>query len=65
MAYANETKELLLGVPSELIDGHGAVSAQVARAMALAAGTRTGATLAVAVTGVSGPGAERRRSPWV
>ncbi len=63
VAYANETKELLLGVPSELIDGHGAVSAQVARAMALAAGTRTGATLAVAVTGVSGPGGGTEAKP--
>ena len=63
VAYANETKERLLGVSSELIDGHGAVSAQVARAMAQGARERTGADMAVAVTGVSGPGGGTEAKP--
>lgn len=63
VAYANETKERLLGVPAELIAAHGAVSAQVARSMALAAVAATGAALAVAVTGVSGPGGGSKAKP--
>jgi PncC family amidohydrolase len=63
VAYANETKRLLLGVPSELIDGHGAVSAQVARAMAQGVRDRIGADMAVAVTGVSGPGGGTEAKP--
>ncbi|HEX7496587.1 MAG TPA: CinA family protein [Candidatus Limnocylindrales bacterium] len=55
VAYANETKELLLGVSADLLAAHGAVSAQVARAMAQGATARSGASLAVAITGVSGP----------
>lgn len=56
VSYANEAKVRLLGVPEEQIAAHGGVSAQVARSMALGALERTGADLAVAVTGVSGPG---------
>src|SRR5664280_1034773 len=56
VAYANETKELFLGVSAELLAAYGAVSAQAARAMAQGASARTGSSLAVAVTGVSGPG---------
>ena len=56
VSYANEVKVRLLGVPEEGLAAHGAVSAQVARSMALGALSRTGADLAVAVTGVSGPG---------
>jgi PncC family amidohydrolase len=56
VSYANEAKVRLLGVPEEQLAAHGAVSAQVARSMALGARDRTGADLAVAVTGVSGPG---------
>jgi nicotinamide-nucleotide amidase len=63
VAYANLTKERLLGVPAELIAAHGAVSAQVARSMALGAVAATGATLAVAVTGVSGPGGGTEAKP--
>ncbi len=46
----------MLGVPDELIAAHGAVSAEVARAMALGAVDRSLADVAVAVTGVAGPG---------
>jgi PncC family amidohydrolase len=63
VAYANETKELLLGVSADLLAAHGAVSAQAARAMAQGATARTGASLAVAVTGVSGPGGGTAAKP--
>lgn len=56
VSYSNESKQGFLGVPAEQLAAHGAVSAQVARSMALGALARTGADLAVAVTGVSGPG---------
>jgi PncC family amidohydrolase len=55
VAYADEVKAGLLGVPSEALRAHGAVSAQVAVAMALGARTRIGADLAVSVTGIAGP----------
>jgi PncC family amidohydrolase len=56
VAYADQAKVALLGVPEAMIEAHGAVSAQVARAMATAARDRFSSTLAVAVTGVAGPG---------
>ena len=56
VAYANEAKVALLGVAPELIDEHGAVSAEVAEAMAAGAIARFGADTAVAITGVAGPG---------
>ena len=55
VAYANEVKEGGLGVSAELIAEHGAVSAEVAAAMAAGARERLGADIAVAVTGVAGP----------
>jgi PncC family amidohydrolase len=63
VAYANEAKSGLLGVPVELLEAHGAVSAQVARAMALGARDRLGVDLAVAVTGVAGPGGGTAAKP--
>jgi nicotinamide-nucleotide amidase len=63
VAYADETKGLLLDVSAELIAAHGAVSAQVARAMAQGACARTRASIAVAVTGVSGPGGGTAAKP--
>jgi PncC family amidohydrolase len=56
VSYADEAKTRLLGVPEDQLAAHGAVSAQVARSMASGALSRTGADLAVAVTGVAGPG---------
>ncbi len=55
VAYANEAKRDLLGVPEALLREHGAVSAPVARAMAEGARARFGADLALATTGISGP----------
>lgn len=56
VAYSDALKRALLGVDDALLASHGAVSAQVAVAMARGARARLGAELAVAVTGISGPG---------
>jgi len=60
VTYSNEAKTELIGVPAALIAAHGAVSRDVAIAMAEGACARTrhgtGGALAVAVTGVAGPG---------
>lgn len=56
VTYSNEAKTELLGVDTQLIETHGAVSAQVAHAMAAGAVTRSHAQVTVAVTGVAGPG---------
>jgi PncC family amidohydrolase len=55
VAYANAAKTALLGVPEGTIDAHGAVSAQVARAMAEGCQARVGASLVAAITGIAGP----------
>ena len=55
VAYADEAKRDLLGVPDDILAAHGAVSAQVARAMAVGARDRLGVDLAAAVTGIAGP----------
>ncbi len=55
VAYSNEAKRDLLGVPATLLDRYGAVSEPVARSMAEGALGRFGADLAVAITGISGP----------
>jgi nicotinamide-nucleotide amidase len=56
VTYTNQAKTDLLGVPPALIAAHGAVSEEVARAMAQGARSRAGVTLAVAITGIAGPG---------
>ena len=56
VTYSNEAKTDLLGVDAALIAAHGAVSEPVARAMAAGAVARSRAQVAVAVTGVAGPG---------
>jgi nicotinamide-nucleotide amidase len=56
VSYADEVKESLLAVPLPSLKAHGAVSEEVARAMAEGARRAIGADVAVAVTGVAGPG---------
>jgi competence/damage-inducible protein CinA-like protein len=55
-AYANSAKEQLLGVPAEMLAEHGAVSPEVAVALAEGARARFGADIGVGITGVAGPG---------
>jgi nicotinamide-nucleotide amidase len=55
VTYANEAKMSELGVPADLLEKHGAVSAEVARAMAEGALRKSGADIAVAITGIAGP----------
>ena len=55
VSYADTAKASLLGVPAEVLAAHGAVSAQVGRAMAEGVRERFAADLAAAVTGVAGP----------
>jgi nicotinamide-nucleotide amidase len=55
VTYSNEAKTELLGVDKALIDRHGAVSEEVARAMALGAVAHSKALVAVSVTGIAGP----------
>jgi len=55
VTYSNESKVRRLGVPISVLKSQGAVSEAVARAMALGALRRSGAKVAVAVTGIAGP----------
>jgi PncC family amidohydrolase len=55
VSYSNASKEALLDVPTHVLEAHGAVSAQVAMAMATGARAKFGATLAASITGVAGP----------
>jgi nicotinamide-nucleotide amidase len=62
-AYSNRVKHDLLGVGDDLLDTYGAVSVEVARAMAVGARERLGVDVAVAVTGVAGPGGGTPEKP--
>src|SRR5262249_47921668 len=63
VTYSNEAKMELLGVPVAMLDQYGAVSEPVARAMARGALAHSHANLAVAVTGVAGPGGGSAAKP--
>jgi len=63
IVYSNEAKQRLLAVPAVFLRDHGAVSEPVAQAMALGALHRCAAQLAVAVTGIAGPGGGSAAKP--
>lgn len=63
VTYDNRAKIEMIGVPAELIEKHGAVSEQVARAMAEGALRTAGVDMAIAVTGVAGPGGGSESKP--
>ena len=69
VTYANEAKHDILGVSQEALDKYGAVSEEVARAMAEGALKVSGADVAAAVTGIAGPGGGSEEKPvgtvWV
>ncbi len=63
VAYADEVKVSALGVPRELLEQHGAVSAEVAAAMARCVRDRLGADVGIGVTGIAGPGGATPEKP--
>lgn len=63
VTYSNKAKNEMLGVPMALIDTHGAVSREVALAMVAGALANSPADIAVAVTGVAGPGGGTATKP--
>jgi nicotinamide-nucleotide amidase len=63
VTYSNKAKTDMLGVPETLLAEHGAVSAPVAAAMAEGALARSGAQIAVSVTGIAGPGGGSAAKP--
>ncbi|MGN6274605.1 MAG: competence/damage-inducible protein A [Solirubrobacterales bacterium] len=63
VAYSNEAKAELLGVDPDLIEAKGAVSPEVAEAMAIGALERFGADVAVSITGIAGPGGGSEEKP--
>ena len=63
VSYTNTVKARLLGVPSRILEEYGAVSRETALAMAAGVRERTGADLAVSVTGICGPASDERNTP--
>jgi nicotinamide-nucleotide amidase len=63
VTYSNEAKEAMLGVPAATLKRHGAVSAETAAAMAAGALKNSQADLAVAITGIAGPGGGSKAKP--
>lgn len=63
VTYSNAAKSRMIGVPSRMIEDHGAVSAPVARAMADGARNTARTDLAVSITGIAGPDGGTERKP--
>lgn len=63
VVYSNELKTDFAGVPSELIEAHGAVSAEVAEALAQGIRKRVGSSMGVGITGIAGPGGGSETKP--
>ncbi len=63
VTYSNAAKQSMLGVPATLLDRHGAVSREVAEAMARGALAQSPVDLAVAITGIAGPGGGNAEKP--
>jgi nicotinamide-nucleotide amidase len=63
VTYSRRMKTELLGVPAEILEEFGTVSAETAEAMAAGARRRTGATWAISVTGNAGPGTDGEQAP--
>lgn len=63
VTYANAAKMAMIGVPQKVLNAHGAVSEKTVRAMAEGALTKSGCNIAVAVTGIAGPGGGTAHKP--
>ena len=63
VTYSNAAKEAMLGVPPAVLDRHGAVSRETAEAMATGALASSQADIAVAITGIAGPGGGSAEKP--
>ncbi len=63
VAYSNEAKVNLVGVPEKMVRDHGAVSREVAEALAVGARARFGAHVGVGITGIAGPGGGTPEKP--
>jgi nicotinamide-nucleotide amidase len=63
VVYSNEAKTALAGVPASMIEAHGAVSPEVARALAAGARSRLGTDLGIGITGIAGPGGGSPEKP--
>ncbi|MDX9872710.1 MAG: competence/damage-inducible protein A [Clostridia bacterium] len=63
IAYSNEIKEKLLGVPAAILEKHGAVSEETARAMAAGVRKVTGSSVGIGVTGIAGPDGGTKEKP--
>ncbi|HNX90867.1 MAG TPA: CinA family protein [Candidatus Omnitrophota bacterium] len=63
VSYSNEVKSGVLGVPGSMIKKYGAVSAEVAKAMAIGVRKKLGSDVAAAITGIAGPGGGTLKKP--
>jgi len=63
VTYSNQAKHEMIGVPTDMLDKHGAVSEPVARAMAEGALRNSRAQVSLAITGIAGPGGGTKEKP--